>query len=59
MEIKGGKRLINETNGGTLIQMLDKLPDPRDNRGKRHNLSFVPQGEAKRTDGLCDSGNPL
>ena len=33
--------MIDEANGPSLIEMLDKLPDPRDNRGKRHNLAFL------------------
>jgi len=31
-------------NAITLMEWLEKLPDSRDNRGKRHTLSFVPVG---------------
>ena len=33
--------MIDEAKGPTLIEMLNQLPDPRDNRGKRHELAFV------------------
>lgn len=33
--------MLNETNAAKFIDLLDKMEDPRDNRGKRHNLSFI------------------